>query len=76
MNIDLEDIQVKCGLKHHIKKMIKVSYLKQKYKCIKTEKAIYYYREYFSFGNNIYINNNCTKNNVSYLNNRNSYNIP
>ena len=56
--------------------MIKVSYLKQKYKCIKTEKAIYYYREYFSFGNNIYINNNCTENNVSYLNNRNSYNIP
>ena len=51
--------------------------LKQKYKCIKTEYAIYYSSgSYFSFGNNIYIHNNCTKNSNSKLNNPYSYNIP
>ena len=52
--------------------------LKQKYKCIKKEWATYRSNAdfYFSFGNNIYIYNNCTKNSKNYLNTSHSYDIP
>ena len=51
--------------------------LKSKYKCIKLEWAIYSDNNYFSFGNNIYIYNNCTNNQNSYLSGpTTSYSIP
>ena len=51
--------------------------LKSKYKCIKLEWAIYYSNNsYFSFGNNLYIYNNCTTNKNSNLNSPSSYEIP
>lgn len=51
--------------------------LKEKYKCIKNIWAIYHEpKNYFSFGNNIYIYNNCTKNTSNYLSTPISYDIP
>ena len=49
---------------------------KNKYKCINKDRAIYISESYFSFGNNIYFNNNCSKNNGNYLNGPDSYDIP
>ena len=50
--------------------------LKNKYKVIREDKAIYFCSEYFSFGNNLYIYNNCTMNSSNYINSPNSYDIP
>ena len=50
--------------------------LNNKYNCIKKEWATYSSTDYFSFGNNIYINNNYTKNESSNLSNAYSYDIP
>ena len=51
--------------------------LKNKYKCIAKEWAIYTWtNSYFSFGNNIYIYNMCTQNESSYLREPLSYDIP
>ena len=50
--------------------------LKSKYKCIKSEKALFSSYYFFSFGNNIFIYNNCTKNKESSLENPVSYSIP
>ena len=50
--------------------------LKSKYKCIKYKSAIWYINSYFSFGDNLYIFDNCTKNNKNYLNHPASYEIP
>ena len=51
--------------------------LKSKYKCIKFEHAIYYTNNsFFSFGDNLYIFNNCTTNKDNFLNFPSSYEIP
>ena len=51
--------------------------LKEKYKCIKNSWAIYHSpKDYFSFGNNIYIYNKCTKNTSNYFGTPYSYDIP
>jgi len=51
--------------------------LKKQYYCIKYSWAIYHTsRKYFSFGNNLYIYNNCRKNTSNYLGFPSSYNIP
>ena len=51
--------------------------LKSKYKCINFNEAIFSNGCYvFSFGCNLYIYNNCTKNKESYLNSPYSYEIP
>ena len=51
--------------------------LKSKYKCINFNQAIFSNGCYvFSFGNNLNIYNNCTKNKDSYLNSPSSYDIP
>ena len=50
---------------------------KKKYNCIKNDWATYHEpNNYFSFGNNIYIYNNCTQNNLNYICSRVSYDIP
>ena len=50
---------------------------KKKYNCIKNDWATYHEpNKYFSFGNNIYIYNNCTQNNLNYICSRVSYDIP
>ena len=51
--------------------------LKKKYNCIKNKWAICHNpNNYFSFGNNIYVYNNCTQNTSNYLNCPESYEIP
>ena len=51
--------------------------LKKKYKCIVKNRAIYLNKNnYFSFGDNIYIYNNCTKIESNYLSIAYSYDIP
>ena len=50
---------------------------KKKYNCIKNDWATYHEpNNYFSFGNNIYIYNNCTQNNLNYVCSPVSYDIP
>ena len=67
----------KDGYKNDIKSFLFSLDFKKKYNCIKNDWAIYHEpNEYFSFGNNIYIYNNCTKNSSNYIGTPFSYDIP
>ena len=65
----------KCNYNKDEKSFIFSLDFKSKYKCIDYNKAIWYYNSYFSFGNNLYIYDNCTKSKKNHLNGPSSYEI-